>query len=91
MANARGARTCATCGARGLDLLSPWRLLSNALIHLYYADRCQGTGGRLGGVAYADALAQLPSFRPYRPWSALPWRSFIDQCYLVTHVVRNMS
>lgn len=147
---ARGAKRCDSCG-HTLDCHSPWRLMSNALIHLFYAARCEpplpdwnkewnnahaeavgsaGTAtavrcndaagaapvdgaatagaceaaavpavaadgaalphyvrGGLGGVTYAQALAWLPTFRPYRSASALPWRAFIDQCYLVTHVV----
>ena len=101
-----GAKRCAHCG-HALDCHSPWRLMSNALIHLFYAARCEpplpavpaaadGSArphyvpGGLGGVTYAQALAWLPTFRPYRSSSALPWRAFIDQCYLVTHVVSRL-
>ena len=77
------------CGC-GLALLSPWRLMSNALIHCFYAERA-GHGISFGGARYCDVLQWLPLFRPYRSPAELPKQAFIDQCYLVTHVVFTLA
>lgn len=64
--------------------------MSNALIHCFYAERA-GHGISFGGARYCDVLQWLPLFRPYRSPAELPKQAFIDQCYLVTHVVFTLA
>lgn len=33
--------------------------------------------------SYNDYLQWLPSIRPYKSLEELPWKEFVDQCYLV--------
>ena len=33
--------------------------------------------------SYNDYLQWLPSIRPYKSPEELPWKEFVDQCYLV--------
>ena len=44
-----------------------------------------------GGVRYQDALQWLPKFRPYLDQSQLPEVEYLDQCYLITHVIFTLS
>ena len=44
-----------------------------------------------GGVRYRDALQWLPKFRPYLDQSQLPEVEYLDQCYLITHVIFTLS
>ena len=87
--NIYNSYNCDYCGTEA-SLLSPWRLMTNALVNSFYAERA-GNGISFGGARYCDVLQWLPLFRPYHPPSLLPKQSFIDQVYLVTHVVLTLS
>ena len=60
-------------------LLTPYRTLSNSLIYSFY---CTKAGLDLE-CSYDDFLRWLPFLRPYKSYAELPWKEFIDQCYLV--------
>ena len=78
--------TCSKC-SETLNLLTRQRALCNALVYLYYANR---VGVKLG-ADYKDALKWLPDVRPYKGPHQLDWTEYVDQCYLVTHVVFTLS
>ena len=42
-------------------------------------------------MRFKDALQWLPTFRPYQDQSQLPSVEYLDQCYLVTHVIFTLS
>lgn len=72
----------------GLEILSEcevskYRLMSNSLIHSFYADRV----GLSLGCDFAEIFKWLPELRPYKSPTQLPWQEYIDQCYLITHVI----
>ncbi len=77
---------CSKCGSN-LNLLTRQRALCNALVYLYYANR---VGVNLG-ASFSDALKWLPDVRPYKGPHQLDWNEYVDQCYLVTHVVFTLS
>ena len=78
--------TCSKC-SETLNLLTRQRALCNAIVYLYYANR---VGVKLG-ADYKDALKWLPDVRPYKGPHQLDWTEYVDQCYLVTHVVFTLS
>lgn len=39
------------------------------------------------GCDYADIFKWLPLLRPYKGPHQLPWQEYIDQCYLITHII----
>ena len=66
------------------NLLNLFQILQ-ALIYTFYADR---VGLSLGDCSYLEVFKYLPLFHPYKSPSELPsWQHFIDQCYMVTHIV----
>ena len=65
------------------ETASKYRTLCNSLIHSYYAERASVDIG----CAYAEVLVHLRTLRPYKGPADLPWDAYVDQCYLVTHVV----
>jgi len=67
--------------------VSKYRLMSTSLIHSFYADRV----GLVLGCDYVDLFKWLPVLRPYKGPHELPWDEYIDQCYLVTHIVFTMN
>ncbi|KAH8076449.1 amino acid transmembrane transporter [Aureococcus anophagefferens] len=69
------------------ETASKYRTLCNSLIHSYYAERASVDIG----CAYAEVLAHLRTLRPYRGPADLPWDAYVDQCYLVTHVVFTLN
>lgn len=77
----------------GEDVLSgesttKYRSMCNALIYSFYAERV----GVDIGCSYADVLRRLEELRPYKgPREIEDWDEFVDQCYLVTHVVFTMN
>jgi len=67
--------------------ITRYRSMSDALIHTFYAHR---VGLKLG-CSYADVFKWLHIFHPYKSSHELPMQSFIDQCYLVTHVIFTLN
>ena len=63
--------------------VSRYRLFSSSLIHAFYADRV----GLTLGCPYVEIFKWLPTLRPYKGPSDLSWEEYVDQCYLVTHVI----
>lgn len=63
--------------------VSRFRLFSSSLIHSFYADRV----GLALGCPFESIFQWLPMLRPYKGPADLSWQHYIDQCYLVTHVV----
>lgn len=63
--------------------ISKYRNYSNSLIHSFFADR---VSIHLD-CSYYDIYKWLPVFHPYKGAHELPWNEFIDQCFLVTHVI----
>lgn len=92
----RRSTQCRFCGS-DVVVITPYRALSNSLIYSFY---CQMAGIELE-CSYNDYLRWLPLLRPYKSPSELPWKQFVDQCYLVcfvylhalqvTHVVFTLS
>jgi len=83
-----------TIGVRGHvdengNSISVFRSLSNALIYTFYADRVGLTLAE--GCSYADVFKHLPVFRPWSGPQDLPKQLYVDQCYLVTHVVFTLN
>lgn len=64
-------------------MLTPYRTLSNSLIYGFF---CKMAGIELE-CNYDDYLKWLPSLRPYKSSNELPWKEFVDECYLVIPVV----
>ena len=69
-------------GMQGVKI-SKYRNYSNSLIHSFYADRI----GLMLKCSYPDIFKWLPYFRPYKSLTELPYQDFIDQCYMITHIV----
>ena len=69
------------------ETASKYRTLCNSLIHSFYAERATVDVG----CGYADVLAHLDKLRPYKGPNDLQWDEYIDQCYLVTHVVFTLN
>ena len=67
--------------------VSKYRAFSNAIIHAFYADRV----GLNLGCTFCQIFQWLPSLRPYKGPRELPWHEYIDQCYLVTHIIFVMN
>eukprot|EP01041_Mallomonas_annulata_P006834 gene6834-13842_t len=65
------------------EMVSVYRTMSNSLIHCFYADRV----GLHLGCTFADIFRWLPNLRPYKGPHELDWQTYIDQCYLITHIV----
>ena len=78
----RRSTQCRFCG-KEVVVITPFRALSNSLIYSFY---CQTAGIDLE-CSYDDYLRWLPSLRPYKSPKELPWRQFVDQCYLVASLV----
>ena len=66
------------CGTE-VVVITPYRALSNSLIYGYY---CKMAGIEME-CDYDDYLRWLPSLRPYKSSDELPWKEFVDECYLV--------
>ena len=73
---------CRFCGTE-VVVLTPYRALSNSLIYGFF---CKMAGIELE-CNYDDYLKWLPSLRPYKSSNELPWKEFVDECYLVIPVV----
>eukprot|EP00611_Tribonema_gayanum_P026873 TRINITY_DN64_c1_g4_i1.p1 TRINITY_DN64_c1_g4~~TRINITY_DN64_c1_g4_i1.p1 ORF type:complete len:618 (-),score=231.56 TRINITY_DN64_c1_g4_i1:552-2285(-) len=67
--------------------ITPWRAMSNSLISTFYAHR---VGVRLG-CGYEDVFRWLRALRPYRGPRELKWQEYMDQCYLVAHVILTLN
>ena len=75
-------------GGRGYEVISNatvsrYRLFSSSLIHSFYADRV----GLILGCPFVEIFKWLPTLRPYKGPTELTWQDYIDQCYLVTHII----
>lgn len=66
------------CGTE-VVVITPYRALSNSLIYSFY---CTMAGIELE-CSYDDFLKWLPTLRPYKMVNEIPWKEFVDQCYLV--------
>ena len=64
-------------------VVSRYRLFSSSLIHAFYADRV----GLTLGCPFVEIFQWLPTLRPYKGPADMSWQDYVDQCYLVTHVV----
>jgi len=84
--NVREAKKCAHCGSP-VVVITRQRALSNALVHLYF---CMRVGVSLGAT-FPDAVQWIPDLRPYKGAHQLEWREYMDQCYLVSHIIFTMS
>jgi hypothetical protein len=71
----------------GEEAISQQRTMSNSLIHTFYASRV----GVSFGAGYEQVLKWLPTMRPYKGPIELSWQHYIDQCYLVTHIVFTLN
>ena len=69
---------CRYCGT-DVVIITPYRALSNSLIYSFY---CTMAGIDLE-CSYDDFLKWLPTLRPYKMSYEIPWKEFVDQCYLV--------
>ena len=80
--NARGAHTCAHCGAK-LTMRTRYGLFIDALITTFGGDHYHvAQGGR-----YADVLRWLPSMRPYPARGTVSDDEYYDAVYSISHVV----
>jgi hypothetical protein len=76
--------------------------MSSSLIHAFYSDRVGLRLGEQilptvslttslrsihPGCEYEDIFKWLPLVRPYKGPHQLPWQEYIDQCYLITHII----
>ncbi|KAK8804159.1 hypothetical protein WA171_000252 [Blastocystis sp. BT1] len=84
--NPRRSTNCKHCNSE-VVIITPYRLLSNSLIYSFY---CNMAGIDLE-CSYDDFLRWLPFLRPYKSSLELPWKEFVDQCYLITHVIFTLS
>ena len=69
------------------EAVTVYRTLCNSLIHAFYAERASINIG----CGYADVLAKVATLRPYKSHGELPWESYVDQAYLITHVVFTLN
>ncbi|CAM9209539.1 unnamed protein product, partial [Discosporangium mesarthrocarpum] len=69
------------------EAIGRYRCMSNSIINTYYADRV----GLQLGCSFEQVLRWLPEFWPYKGPLDLDWENYIDQCYLVTHVVLTLN
>jgi len=69
------------------DIMSPFELLTDALVTAYSGERY---GVRLG-ASLAEVTALLPRLRPYRPDGNRKNTTFIDVTYAVTHVIYTLN
>ena len=67
--------------------MSPFELLTDALVTAYSGDRY---GVRLG-ASLADVTALLPRMRPYRAEGDGRNTTFIDVTYAITHVIYTLN
>lgn len=67
--------------------VSKYRAFSNAIIHAFFADRV----GIDLGCSFVQIFQWLPALRPYKGPHELSWQEYIDQCYLVTHIIFVMN
>ena len=81
--NDRDKKMCFKCGKK-LVMQSPYRIMSNALIHSFFAYKA----GVVLGTPFINVLKHLPEFRPYKGHDMLEWEDYFDQCYMITHVIR---
>lgn len=63
--------------------ISHFRSFSNSLIHAFYADRV----GLSLGCSFCDIFQWLPMLRPYKAVHELDYQEYIDQCYMITHII----
>jgi hypothetical protein len=80
--NARGAQTCARCGAP-LRMWSRYAVFMDALIATYTGDQY----GVTLGAHYSDVLRWLPAMRPYPIHGQAKDSDYYDAIYSATHVV----
>ena len=74
-------------GGAGAPPLSPQRALSNALIYTFFANR---VGVELG-APYEAFFEHVAALRPYRGPAAIGEQPYLDQCYLITHIVFTLT
>ena len=84
--NDRDKKMCFKCGKK-LVMQSPYRIMSNALIHSFFAYKA----GVVLGTPFINVLKHLPEFRPYKGHDMLEWEDYFDQCYMITHVIFVLS
>ncbi|CAM9132428.1 unnamed protein product, partial [Ectocarpus fasciculatus] len=63
--------------------ISRCRAFSNSLIHAFYADRV----GLSLGCSFSDIFQWLPTLRPYKGAHEMDYQEYIDQCYMITHII----
>ena len=83
--NSRAALKRAGCAKQ--SIMSPFELLTDALVTAYSGDRY---GVRLG-ASLADVMALLPRMRPYRAEGGGKNTTFIDVTYAITHVIYTLN
>lgn len=86
LTNSRAAFKSGDC-AKPPKILSPYELLTDALITAYSGDRY---GVRLG-ASLSEITALLPRMRPYRGAEGGRNKSFIDTAYAITHIVYTLN
>jgi len=69
------------------DEIGIYRVMSNSLIHTFYADRV----GLTLGCSYKEVFKWLPQLRPYKGPKDLGHEAYTDQCYLITHIVFTLN
>jgi len=74
-------------GGAGAPPLSPQRALSNALIYTFFANRV----GVTLGAPYQAFFEHVAALRPYRGPAAIGEQPYLDQCYLITHIVFTLT
>ena len=84
--NSRAALKRGDC-TKTATIMSPFELLTDALVTAYSGDRY---GVRLG-ASLADVMALLPRMRPYRAEGDGRNTTFIDVTYAITHVIYTLN
>lgn len=69
------------------ESVTVYRTLCNSLIHAFYAERAMIDVG----CKYSDVLRKVATLRPYKSAGELSWESYVDQAYLITHVVFTLN
>eukprot|EP00937_MAST-01D_sp_MAST-1D-sp2_P002838 g2838.t1 len=67
--------------------ISRYRALSNALIYTFYANRV----GVVLGEPYEAFFEHVDALRPYGGPRELGEQAYVDQCYLITHIVFTLT
>lgn len=68
--------------------MNKYRILSNALIYSFFFSK---TGVLPKGMHYPDIFRYIRDFHPFLPPKLLKENEFIDQCYLVTHIIFTLN